>query len=306
MDYLFFHYRRSILQSHKQVNRSDYLKISLKQDLLILDLVVVLLILLVFVFPTCVLRTILGLPFVLFLPGYALLAALYPRKGSISGIGLTALSFGLSLAVVPLIGLALNYSPWGISLNSILCSQSAFIAAMSVVAWRRRQRLAQQERFRVEFNLDFSGVWGPGVANKLLTLALVVAILGTFATVAYVIARPKTGETFTEFYILGADGKAQDYPRDLSVGEKASVIVGISNHEYVLSSYHVKVAADETELAEAGPIALAHDEKWEGEISFMCEEAGSRKVEFFLYRDEGEQPYLEPLRLWVEVSETQP
>ncbi|MGB3943467.1 MAG: DUF1616 domain-containing protein, partial [Methanothrix sp.] len=55
-----------------------------------------------------------GLVMVLFLPGYALIAALFPRDDDLDGIERVALSFGLSIAVVPLIGLGLNYTPWGI------------------------------------------------------------------------------------------------------------------------------------------------------------------------------------------------
>ena len=58
-------------------------------------------------------RNILGLPLVLFLPGYALIAALFPAKSDLDGIERTALSFGLSIAVVPLIGLGLNYYSLG-------------------------------------------------------------------------------------------------------------------------------------------------------------------------------------------------
>ena len=59
-------------------------------------------------------RNILGLPLILFFPGYALLAALFPAKSDLDGVERAALSFGLSIAVVPLIGLGLNYSPWGL------------------------------------------------------------------------------------------------------------------------------------------------------------------------------------------------
>ncbi|MFP3976163.1 MAG: DUF1616 domain-containing protein, partial [Dehalococcoidia bacterium] len=58
-------------------------------------------------------RIVLGILFVLFFPGYMLIAALFPRKESLDGIERVALSFGLSIAVVPLIGLVLNYTPWG-------------------------------------------------------------------------------------------------------------------------------------------------------------------------------------------------
>ena len=55
-------------------------------------------------------RIILVLLLVLFLPGYSLIAALFPRKNDLDGIERIALSFGLSIAVVPLLGLALNYT----------------------------------------------------------------------------------------------------------------------------------------------------------------------------------------------------
>jgi len=55
-------------------------------------------------------RIILGLPLVLFLPGYALIATLFPRKDDLDAIERIALSFGLSIAISPLLGLALNYT----------------------------------------------------------------------------------------------------------------------------------------------------------------------------------------------------
>ena len=53
-------------------------------------------------------RIILGLPLVLFLPGYSLIAVLFPRKGDLDAIERIALSFGLSIALVPLLGLAFD------------------------------------------------------------------------------------------------------------------------------------------------------------------------------------------------------
>ncbi len=81
------------------------------------------------------LRVALGLPFILFFPGYVLIAALFSRKDDLSGIERVALSFGLSIAVVPLIGLGLNYTPWGIRLAPVLVSLIIFIVAVSGIAW---------------------------------------------------------------------------------------------------------------------------------------------------------------------------
>ncbi len=46
---------------------------------------------------------------------------------------------------------------------------------------------------------------------------------------------------FTEFYVLDPGGKAEDYPTNLKIGEEGEVIIGIVNHEYTNSSYHLEV-----------------------------------------------------------------
>jgi uncharacterized membrane protein len=90
-----------------------------------------------------------GLLFALFFPGYALLSAIFPKQGKLGGIERIALSFGLSIAVVPLIGLILNFTPWGIELYPIVISVTIFILAASVVGWYRQRKLEPDQRFKV-------------------------------------------------------------------------------------------------------------------------------------------------------------
>ena len=102
-------------------------------------------------------RVLLGLLLVLFLPGYSLIAALFPGKDDLDGIERIALSFGLSIAVVPLLGLALNYTPFGIRLVPILVVLSVFTVSLAVIAGVRRQGLSEGERFVVV--VDGWGQW---------------------------------------------------------------------------------------------------------------------------------------------------
>jgi uncharacterized membrane protein len=71
------------------------------------------------------LRVVPAIACVLFLPGYLATSALFPRTGDLSGPERLALSLGLSLAIVPLVGLALNFTPWGIRLEPIVVSLDA-------------------------------------------------------------------------------------------------------------------------------------------------------------------------------------
>lgn len=279
------------------------MRIKLGSGLLPLNLLVFILVAAIIFFPSNILRIILGIPFVLFFPGYALMTALFPRREGMGGIERVALSFGLSLAVVALIGLILNYTPWGIRLESMLFSTASFILVMSFIAWVRRKRLLEEERFNIEFRLGLPGRGG-SAWDKALSVILALAIVGALGTVGYVIAMPKTGEKFTEFYILGEEGKAADYPKELVVGEEGRVTTGIINNESETVIYQVEVSIDGLKNNEVGGISLEHGERWENEVSFMPEVAGdNQKVEFFLYKNGEAEPYLEPLRLWVDVTE---
>jgi len=91
-------------------------------------------------------RIILGLPLVLFLPGYALIAALFPGKDDLDAIERIALSFGLSIAITPLLGLALNYTPFGIRLSPILAVLSIFTISLALCAYVRRSMTPEEDR----------------------------------------------------------------------------------------------------------------------------------------------------------------
>ena len=96
-------------------------------------------------------RIILGLPLVLFLPGYSLIATLFPRKEDLDEIERVALSFGLSIAITPLLGLALNYTPFGIRLSPVLIVLSVFTISLAMGAYVRRSKIPEEDRFVVEF-----------------------------------------------------------------------------------------------------------------------------------------------------------
>jgi hypothetical protein len=85
-------------------------------------------------------RYALGGVFVLFLPGFMLISALYPRSEEMDGLERLALSIGLSLAIVPLVGLGLNYTPWGIRLTPIVISLAMVVEVLAVVCVFRRFR----------------------------------------------------------------------------------------------------------------------------------------------------------------------
>ena len=251
------------------------------------------------------LRIILGVPFILFIPGYALIAALFPAAKDIDGIERVALSFGLSIAVVPLIGLALNYTPWGIRLDPIVVSLGLFTLCMCLVAQYRRAQVPQEERFSVPFRAlrqSVTAEFFPQESSRLdrvLSLILLVAIIAAVITTVYVIVVPKEGEKFTEFFILGEKEKAADYPTRLVVGQNSSLYIGIGNHEYrnisyTVETYLVSMSFDEktnTSSLEAMDrlarftVPVSHNQTRIIPYGIMPGKTGYNRIEFLLFND---------------------
>ncbi len=88
-------------------------------------------------------RWVFGSIFVLFLPGFLTVEALFPDPRELDNIERLALSMGLSLAITPLIGLLLNYTPWGIRLNPTVVSLSMYSLFISIVAAYRKFKVNQ-------------------------------------------------------------------------------------------------------------------------------------------------------------------
>jgi len=272
-------------------------------DLIVIVALTALLLPLIYAVPLEPVRIALGLLLVLFFPGYVLLATLFPRRESLDGIERVALSLGLSLALVPLLGLVLNFTPWGIRLTPIVTVLSLWTAAFAALAWGQRRRVAPEERFEVR--------WQPVAAwarkprrplEVMLGLFLVAAVMAVAGVIAWRIQRPTLGESFTEFYILGEEWQLQDYPTLLQVGQSQEYNVGIVNHEGETATYTIRSLLGGIHSGSAGPLTLKDGDKWEGQISVTPASAGEQqKLELRLYRDTGSEAY-RSVHLFVDVK----
>ena len=147
-------------------------------------------------------RIVIGIGFVIFFPGYALLSVLFPRHTDLGGIERIALSFGTSIAIVPLIGLILYYTPWGIRLIPVLVTLSTFIIAVSLIACFRLLRLNKDERFHIDFSSHPLHWPTLNKTDKILTGTLIAVIVIALGSLIFVVTNPKQGEAFSEFYTL--------------------------------------------------------------------------------------------------------
>ena len=282
--------------------------ISVPLDIIIVWLVTALCVVFVLVpvLNETVFRIILGLLLILFIPGYSLIAALFPKKSDLEGIERTALSFGLSIAVVPLIGLLLNYTPFGIRLDPVLISISIFTVIMSIAAYVRRWKLSEDERFNVNFKYYFDRMLESfkkeSGTDRILSIILVISIIIAVSATAYVIVVPKEGEKFTEFYILGQNGTASDYPTNLTVGQTGNVTIGIVNHEYSDVNYEMVIKLNNQTINDTN-ITLSNNQTYLQPFMFTPSTYGqNQELEFELYKLPDNNTVYRSLHLWINVG----
>jgi uncharacterized membrane protein len=225
-------------------------------------------------------RIALGLICVLVIPGYVLVAALFPGKEDLDGVERLALSLGLSIAVVPLIGLALNYTPWGIRLTPIVLSLSFFVTFVALIAAYRRLKLPVESRYGLPLD-------EPGFRGNVLMVALVAVL---FTGVVAVTSNLRPEEHFSEFYVLGSGGKLEGYPSVLAPGESFTLRFGVGNHEGKTLRYEIRFP-----FAPSDPVItpeIPDGEQWETSVTLKAPKGkGETKLPFDLYRAGDENPY---------------
>jgi len=287
------------------------------------------------------LRPITAIGFILLMPGYVVVAAAFPAShssGTASGdvrkqtggldlLSRLVFSFGTSVAIATLTGIALGATEWGIRQRSVFAVLAAITILTVPVALYRRRQLPAQIRFRgfddprgsiqhARAVLLGANSMGEAVLNVGLAAVVVLAV------VAGVGIAPQQDEGVTEFYLLseGTDGEftASEYPSTLARGESHSFLVQVGNGEYKPLNYTVVVKVqqlgpdNQTVTAEREidrfTATLSHDQSRRFEHTVTPELSGDNiRLVYLLYT--GPPPanpqisnaYLE-LHLWLTVD----
>jgi uncharacterized membrane protein len=260
-------------------------------DLLLVDALALFSLLAVIFVPSGALKIVPGLPLALFYPGYVLSLTIYPREGTLTRMERLVLSPVFSILAMVSISLVLNVSPWGITLLPVAVALAVFIYAATPVAWYRRAQLDKTQRYRPSLAFDLSFWKRYRRADRVLAGVLALVMIAAVGILAYVLVTPNEKERFTEFYLLGTEGRMTDYPAELAAGETATVRLVIVSYERRPTSYRVEMQIDGAARREIGPVTLGHEEEWQQEVLVTPTDTGNQKVEFLLYKDNAREVY---------------
>lgn len=296
-----------------------------------------------------VVRTLVGGPLVFFLPGYVAVAAAFPGRqptradgatgalaratsaASTSGFTWferTALAFGVSVALVPLLALAVSLALGGFSPTSTVAVLTGFVVAGALVAAARRLRLPVEQRYRSPHaawaaDLHAAIFDADSAVDAVLTVALAASVILAVSTMAYAMAAPQEGERYTSLGVYtqneSGDLVASGYPSNVSVGEPANLTAVVENHEHERTEYALVVelqrvdgdgSVTEDEVLNRTTLALDANENWQRQLAPRPSFAGdSLRLTVFLYRgDAPEDPSTDTAYrrafVWTNVTAT--
>ena len=222
-----------------------------------------------------------------FFPGYAIMVTMYPRRDEINLWERLGMSLMLSLLVTLVFAVVSRYR--GTGTTSLFIIVSIMTTVLAVMAILVETRVMRDESFYGYLAESFSklkaSTWGRGDLTGKMTVVLIILFILSIVTTVYLIANPNPGESFTEFYILGPQGKAADYPTNVTAGKNQTVIVGIVNHEHKATNYTIVVQSNGTNMTTEN-ITLQANQKLEIPYTFKLQKTGEKEVKFLLYKKE--------------------
>lgn len=209
-----------------------------------------------------VLRLLVTFPLALFLPGYALVSVLFPasersarkttstpietRPRGINVVERVGLSFAVSIAIVPMVGIALPFTRWGLTTASIAAALVAITVVLAQLGVVRRLRTPKPERFVVSPLASFSRLRRDESAAATASSVLLVLAVGLAAgalLVGFLVPVSTGGYSELALYSEDEDGElvTGQIDDEIGAGETVSATVSIENQEGEETDYTVVV-----------------------------------------------------------------
>lgn len=260
-----------------------------------------------------------GVGLVLFAPGYAVVAALFPGRprprdgrSPTSLLALKrphdgvlfrerlALAFGVSVLLIPLFAVGLGAVGVRLTTASTLGVVWVVVVVATVVAAVRRFALPEEARFDLPSAAQQVGIERPVAEDSTTTLltvglcCVVVLALGSFAAA---VAGPSQGMSYTSASLLttnaSGDPVASGYPVNASRGEPVPLVVRVTNHHQTAQNYTVVARlqrVDGQQVASGDPAwrgqrRLGANETWTANHTVRPSMAGQNlRLTYFVYR----------------------
>jgi hypothetical protein len=221
--------------------------------------------------PTSIVRQVLGLLFMLVLPGYAATAAIFDRRKL--GIPERLLfTLGLSIAIAVAGSLALNATPWGLQQASWSILLAAFTLVTGLIALWRDRRVGSGGAAAPAFALPLS-------LHQALLFGLATLIVAGAMLLASQPTPPQPDQGYTILSILPSTNASPNALR-----------LSIKSLELTPLAYQLQIQVDGRAIQKIPIAPLPPGEQWEQVVELPAIGTARKEVRAVLYR--GDKPDL--------------
>lgn len=226
---------------------------------------------------------------VLWLPGFALTLALFPRGDHLALPERLTLAFPLSVAATTVAALALNATPVGFRVPALAATLGAAAAGAIALGLLRRALEPAPHQPPIPPG-ERAGRRRQGGTALLMGVAAAAAVV-VIGTVVFVVTREAQVES-TELYVLSADGRAEAYPLGASGGERAAILLGVANHEGEPRAFTLELRVADQLLQRIDLGTLEDGQVWERPLPLpVVERTAEQRLDILLFRAGDSEPY---------------
>lgn len=213
----------------------------------------------------------------MFIPGYLLIAIIFPNKGDIEEIERFGISWGLSLVITSLIGLPLYYLTHGLFINTLIIFLAIFSIILCVITLLKRKKIELKNMFLAP------------KTEKVFSILIIITIILACAAAIQLNFSPKespdvkTEPKFTQLNILDSNNHTVPNPILWVSGERNYLNIKVVNHEQTGASYQLFVKVN-NKILKRENFTLKNNEEKVLNMRFTAGLIGQKDMAFLLYK----------------------
>jgi hypothetical protein len=249
------------------------------------------------------LQLLLGLPLVLILPGYALTAALFPKRMP-AWADCLVFTLGLSMGSTILSGFVLNWLPWGVRPDaravmlafitlggSMIAFAGRYLTALALPLHASATDSVAEEQDSAPAALPHGAAIGQNLGSLLLFGLALMIIVGA-VVLARNEARQHPPADVIQLWMLPAEPTEPD-----------SVRLGVNSFGAAAGTFRLQLQRDGYILREWVPLVITPGEQWAETVTLRGRQPGDGPIEARLYHQDEPRVVYRKVILWMDISQ---
>jgi uncharacterized membrane protein len=238
-----------------------------------------------------IIRIFFGIIFIGIFPGDAFLLVMFPRRKSLDPLERFIFTIIISVIIIALVGFLLNYTLWGITLESLLFATDIIIVICYAIFFFQRREIRKMEIKTEHETLGTRSIESKPKPSRKAVLSIAASLIGLIALIL-LIGLSGPSEKYTEFLILDDKNQLGIERNNFTLGETLPINLVVINHEGRTEIYYLFLIDNNNSITRIASVPLDDQKQWIQLFQIDLLETGENQVfKFVLYREGDVEPY---------------